>query len=217
MGGKKRAFLIVGMGSFGHLLCRALTEEGCEVMIVDKEAARLEDVLELAVSAKVGDCADQRVLESFDIPAFDGCFVCIGEDFQHSLEITSFLKDLGARRVFSKAETDVQAKFLLRNGADEVIYPERDAAVRVAFSVSSDQVFDYAELSGDYSVFELQVKPQWVGRSIAALNFRNHYQVAILAVRRGEELTPLPEAGYVFQTGDHIVALGHRADIRRLR
>lgn len=213
----KKTFLIIGMGSFGHQLCRALAESDCEIMIVDRNGEMLEDMLPCAVSAKVGDCTRPEVLRTFDIPAFDACFVCIGEDFQNSLEITSLLKELGARQVYSKAETEVQAKFLLRVGADQVIYPERDMARRIAYSVSSDNIFDYIALGGDYSLFELEVQPQWVGRSISALDFRSHYRVTILAIKKGEELLPLPTADYVFCAGDHIMALGHQGDIRSLR
>ena len=125
-----KSFLIVGMGSFGHHLCRELAREKCEIMIVDRNAENLEDMLPYVISAKVGDCTNPAVLKSFGVDEFDACFVCIGGDFQSSLEVTSSLKELGAKKVFSKADEDIQAKFLLRNGADEVIYPEKDVARR---------------------------------------------------------------------------------------
>ena len=115
-----KSFLIIGMGSFGHHLCRALSEQKCEIMAVDRSSAAVEDVLPLVVSAKVGDCANEDVLRSFGVESFDACFVCLGDDVLGSLQITSLLKELGAKKVFSKAEDDLQAKFLLRNGADEI-------------------------------------------------------------------------------------------------
>ena len=133
-----KSFLIIGMGSFGHHLCRALAEQKCEVMVVDRVSETLEDVLPLVVSAKVGDCTNEEVLRSFSVESFDACFVCMGDNnVLGSLEITSLLKELGAKKVFSKADDDVQAKFLLRNGADEVIYPEQEVAVSLAVSESS--------------------------------------------------------------------------------
>ena len=137
-----KSFLIIGMGSFGHHLCRELSKQKCELMVADVQSEMLEDILPYVVSAKIADCTNEEVLRSFDIPSFDACFVCIGGNFQNSLEITSLLKELGAKKVFSKANEDIQAKFLRRNGADEVIYPELDAAARIAVSESSDSIFD---------------------------------------------------------------------------
>ena len=113
-----KSFLIIGMGTFGHHLCRELAKQKCEIMVADAKSEMLEDVLPLVVSAKIADCANEEVLRTFDIPSFDACFVCIGGNFQYSLEITSLLKELGAKKVFSKADEDIQAKFLLRIGAD---------------------------------------------------------------------------------------------------
>ena len=159
-----KSFLIVGMGSFGHHLCRALADQKCEVMVADQVSDTLEDLLPLVVSAKVGDCTNEEVLRSFDIPSFDACFVCLGDsNVLGSLQITSLLKELGAKKVFSKADDDVQAKFLLRNGADHVIYPEQEAAVNLAISESSDSIFDCISLTDEYSIYELQPMDRWIG------------------------------------------------------
>ena len=145
-----KSFLIIGLGTFGHHLCRELSKQKCEIMIADSRPEVLEDLLPYVVSAKIGDCANEEVLRTFDIPSFDACFVCIGGNFQYSLEITSLLKDLGAKKVFSKADEDIQAKFLRRIGADVVIYPERDAAASIAVSESCDSIFDCIQLSGEF-------------------------------------------------------------------
>ena len=137
-----KSFLIIGMNSFGHHLCRELFEQGSEVMIADIKESRLEDALPYSVSAKVGDCSEEDVLRSFGVANFDGCFVCIDDNFQNSLQVTSLLKEMGAKKVISKASNDIHAKFLLRNGADSVIYPERDTARTLAVSESSDNIFD---------------------------------------------------------------------------
>ena len=137
-----KSILIIGLGRFGTHLCQDLAKLDNEIMIVDKDEASLEDLLPLVVSAKIGDCTNEKVLKSLGVGNFDYCFVCIGENFQSSLEITSLLKDLGAKYVVSKANRDIHAKFLLRNGADEVIYPDRDIAEKVAVRFSANQVFD---------------------------------------------------------------------------
>ena len=127
-----KSILIIGMGKFGHHLCQNLAELGNEIMIVDQKEEVLEDLLPIVTSAKIGDCTNEEVLKSLGVANFDLCFVCIGTNFQSSLEITSLVKEMGARYVISKANRDIHAKFLLKNGADEVIYPDRDIAEKLA-------------------------------------------------------------------------------------
>ena len=138
-----KSFLIIGMGTFGHHLCRALCKMKCEVMIADQNGEALEDMLPYVASAKICDCANIEVLRSFGVQNFDACFVCVNKNFQACLEITDQLKELGAKRVYSKADRDLEAKFLMRCGADFIIYPERDAAERIAVRESSDRIFDF--------------------------------------------------------------------------
>lgn len=210
-----KSFLIVGMGSFGHHLCRELAKEKCEIMIVDRESENLEDMLPYVVSAKVGDCTNPAVLKSFGVEEFDACFVCIGGDFQSSLEVTCSLKELGAKKVYSKADEDIQAKFLLRNGADEVIYPEKDVARRLAISEGSDSIFDCIELSDDYAIFEIEPMPKWVGNPMP-LDFRAKYNLNILAVKRDGKIRPFSGPGYVFKADEHLLVMGHTNDIRKV-
>ena len=212
-----KSFLIVGLGSFGHHLCRALAEQKCEVMVADQVSETLEDLLPLVVSAKVGDCTNEEVLRSFDIPSFDACFVCLGDgNILGSLQITSLLKELGAKKVFSKADDDVQAKFLLRNGADEVIYPELEVAVSLAVSESSDSIFDCIRLTADYSIYELQPLPRWVGKSLKELNFRVKYNLTVIAAIRDGVIRPNLSPDYTFREEEHLLVLGRIEDIHRV-
>lgn len=169
-----KSILIIGLGRFGTHLCQDLARLDNEIMIVDKDEASLEDLLPLVVSAKIGDCTNEKVLKSLGVGNFDYCFVCIGENFQSSLEITSLLKDLGAKYVVSKANRDIHAKFLLRNGADEVIYPDRDIAEKVAVRFSANQVFDYVELGNNFPFTKLPLCRNGSvirsGRSMSASN-----------------------------------------------
>lgn len=212
-----KSFLIVGMGSFGHHLCHALADQKCEVMVADQTSAALEDLLPLVVSAKVGDCTNEEVLRSFDIPSFDACFVCLGDsNVLGSLEITSLLKDLGARKVFSKADNDVQAKFLLRNGADRVIYPEREVAASLAVSESSDSIFDCISLTDEYSIYELQPMDRWIGKSLKELNFRVKYNLTVIASIRSGVIRPNLSPDYTFKSDEHLLVLGRIEDIRKV-
>lgn len=150
-----KTVLIIGMGRFGQHLCRKMLKLNNEVMIVDRNEEAMEDLLPLVTNVKIGDCTNEEVLHSLGIGNFDLCFVCIGTNFQSSLEITSLLKEAGAKYVISKATRDIQAKFLLRNGADAVVYPEKDIAERIAVRYSADNVFDYIELDEEYSIYEI--------------------------------------------------------------
>ena len=202
------------MGSFGHHLCLSMAKQrDVEMMIVDKSSDVLEDLLPYVVSAKVGDCCDEKVLKSFGVDEFDACYVCIGGDFQNSIQITSLLKDLGARRVIAKADEDVQAKFLLRNGADQVIYPERDIAERIAITAGSNRIFDFIELSEELGVYEVKPMKKWIGKTIREVNVRVNYNVSILAYRKDGKLVPMPSPDYVFVEDEHLMVISSKNDI----
>lgn len=156
-----------------------------------------------------------EVLRSFGVRNFDICFVCIGTNFQSSLEITSQLKELGASYVISKATRDIQAKFLLRNGADEVVYPDRDIAKRIATKVSANHVYDYLEM-GDYSIYEICPLEEWIGKSIKQLNFRVKYNANILGIKKEGESTLLPDADHIFSAEEHLMVIGKKEDIDRI-
>lgn len=207
-----KSILIIGMGRFGQHLCRKLMELENEVMIVDQKEETLEELLPYVTNAKVGDCTKVEVLKSFGIRNFDVCIVCIGTNFQSSLEITSSLKELGAKRVISKATRDVQAKFLLRNGADEVIYPDRDIAERLAVRVTANHVFDYIEM-GDYGIYEIPPLKEWLGKSIKEVNFRVKYHVNILGTKKNGETNLLPPAEHTFREDEHLMVIGQKKDV----
>ena len=177
-------------------------------MIVDEEEERLADLLPIVTSAQIGDCTNVEVLKSLGIRNFDVCFVCISGNFQNSLEITSLLKEMGAAYVVSKAERDIQAKFLLRNGAD--------TAERAAKKFSSDHVFDYLELTDDYGIYEIPLLKEWPGQSIRELNFRARYQVNILGIKTGEELSLLPSADHIFEKDQHLMVIGKKKDVDKI-
>lgn len=210
-----KSILVIGIGRFGRHLCMDLAENGNDVMAVDLLEENLEDILPIVTSAKIADCTKKDVLQSFGINNFDICFVCIGTNFQNSLEITSLLKDLGAPYVISKATRDIQSKFLLKNGADEVVYPDRDIAKRIAIKVSANHVYDYMEM-GDYSIYEIQPLEEWIGKSIKEMNFRVKYNANILGFKRNGVTSLLPDANHIFQRDEHLMVIGKRADIDRI-
>ena len=203
-----KSFLIIGMGRFGSHLCQNLAKLGNEVMIIDQNEELLEPLLPYVTDAKIGDCTKEEVLKSLGVGNFDKCIVCVGTNFQSSLEITCLLKELGAKYVVSKATRDVHAKFLLRNGADEIVYPEKQLASWTAIRYSSDHVFDYVEIDGDYAIFEVSVPKSWIGKTVGQIDIRRRYNINILAIRTNGKLcpdisadTPMPESSTILVLG----------------
>ncbi len=203
-----KSFLIIGMGKYGTKLASRLTELGNDVMIVDIDEEKIQMLSASSTDAQIGDCTNEEVLRSLGINNFDVCFVTIGENFQASLEITSLLKDLGAKKVISKAESDIQSKFLLRNGADEVVYPTRDSARRLAMRTSANHMFDFLQIDNDFSISEFSIPQNWVGKTIAGVDVRKKHNINILAVKSNGKTTAITTPDYIFKDGDHIIASG---------
>lgn len=211
-----KSILVIGIGRFGRHLSHKLIELGNEVMMVDIEEENLREFLHLATSVQIGDCTKEEVLRSLGVSNFDLCFVCMGTNFQSSLEITSLLKDLGAKHVISKASRDIHVKFLLRNGADEVIDPERDMAEKLAVRYSENNLFNYIELTKDVSIYEITPADNWIGQTIKEVNFRAKYHVSILATKAGEKVVPLPSVDHIFKMDEHLIVMGHYNDVERI-
>ena len=208
-----KSILLIGMGKFGQTLGERLLNMGDEVMIVDKNEDIVNTLAPKYTNALIANCMNENNLRTKDIPSFDVCVVAIGDDFQSSLEITSLLKDLGAKYVVSKATTEIQRKFLLRNGAAEVIYPDRDIAEKLAVKLNSAKVYDYIELDAEYSIFEIAVPSEWYRKKIVDVNPRRKYDINILTIKKGHKIISSPNAEYVFEDGDHMVVFGNTEKI----
>ena len=208
-----KSILIIGMGAFGRHLAIKMTELKNDVMIVDKDAAIIDEMSTLVTDAQIGDCTKEDVLKALGVSNFDICFVTIGDTFQSSLEITSLLKDLGAKYVISKASRDIQAKFLLRNGADEVVYPDKDMAEKLATRCSANNVLDYFSITNEYSIFEIPIISSWAGYSIEEINVRKKYHINILLIKNGNSIMTMPKADYIFKEDDQIIVIGRSAEV----
>lgn len=185
---KKKSILLIGMGRFGKHIAIKLNQLGHEVMAVDNNEERINDVVDVVTSAQIGDSTNEAFLKSLGVDNYDVCIVTICEDFQSSLETTSLLKELGAKKVVSRAARDGQAKFLLRNGADEIVYPEKELASWLAIRHSADHILDYIELDSSCSIFEVTVPSEWVGKSILQIDIRKKYNVNIIAIKENGKI-----------------------------
>ena len=181
-----KSILLIGLGRFGRHIAIKLDELHHQVMAVDKEDTRVDAVLPFVTNAQIGDATNEDFLSSLGVGNFDVCIVAIGDNFQNSLEVTSLLKELGARMVVSRAARDVHAKFLLRNGADEIVYPERQLADWVAIRYSADHILDYIELDEEHAIFEISIPEEWIGKTIGQLDIRKKYDINIMALKTND-------------------------------
>ena len=211
-----KSILLVGLGRFGRHIAEKLNALNHQVMAVDRREGRVDAILPFVTNAQIGDSTNPDFLTSLGIRNFDFCIVAIGDDFQSSLETTSLLKELGAKLVVSRAASDVHAKFLLRNVADEIIYPEKQLANWVAIRYSADHIFDYIELDDDHAIFEVQVPKDWIGKTIGELDVRKKYGINIMGIKENGKmnLTVTPNMGIT--NSQTLLVLGTMKQIQRV-
>lgn len=210
-----KSILVIGLGRFGRHMAKKFSEQNNDVMAIDINEERINNVLSVVTNALIGDATNERFMETIGVRDFDLCFVAIGDNFQSSLETTALLKDLGAKFVLARASRDVHAKFLLRNGADDVIYTEKETAERLAVKYGSDNIFNYIELNDEYSIYEIAVPSSWLNKSILKVNVRSKYGISILATKQGNNIYPLPKPEHVFTDSESLMILGKNEDVSR--
>ena len=207
--------LLIGTGRFGRHIAVQLSQLGHQVMAVDTNEERISDVLPYVTNAQIGDSTNAEFLRSLGIGNFDVCIVTISGNFQNSLETTSLLKELGAKRVVSRAERDVQAKFLLRNGADHVVYPEKQVAKWASIRYTDDHILDYMEVDASHAIFEVEVPREWIGKTVGGLDIRRKYDINILAVKNEGEVSIAVSPNTVLIAGSTILVLGDYKAIQK--
>ena len=212
---KKKSILLIGVGKFGKYTAEELCKLGHEIMAVDHDEKRVNDIMPFVTSALIGDSTNEKFLKQLDVEQYDVCIVTIGEDFQSSLETTYLLKQLGAKKVVSRAERDGQAELLKRSGADEVVYPEKQLASWVAIRYSADHILDYIELDDNCSIFEVTVPKAWLGKSILELDVRRKYNVNIIAVREGGKLNASVTPGIILTESKTLFVMGEYKDLQK--
>lgn len=211
-----KTVLLIGLGRFGRHIAIKLNELNHQVMAVDKDENKVNAVLPYVTHAQIGDSTSEEFLASIGVRNFDLCIVAIGDNFQSSLETASLLKELGAKKVIARAERDVQAKFLLRNGADDVVYPEKQMAVWTAIRYSSDHILDYIALGDDHAIFEIEVPRNWVGKTIGQLDVRKRYHVNIMAIKQqGKFSMTVITPDTALPADSSILVLGTQRDIQK--
>lgn len=212
----KKSVLVIGLGVFGRHLALKLKEQGNDVCVVDMDEDTVDALRGEFSNMYVADCTKKGALKDLGVSSYDVCVVAIGENFQSSLEITALLKELKAKKVISKATTEIQEKFLKLVGADEIVYPERDIAEKTAIICNQSRVFDYFELGNFLGIYEVQVPKTWVGKSLKALDLRNKYKVNICALKVQGVYFEVPSADYIFNENDHAIVIGNEKYVTKI-
>ena len=210
-----KSVLLIGSGRFGRGIAEKLNELHHQVMAVDRIEARVNEILPLVTDAQIGDATSEAFLRTLGIDNFDVCFVTIGEDFQSSLEATSLLKELGARKVVSRASGEAHRRFLLRNGADDIIFPEKQLAAWAAIRHTTDHLLDYIALDSEYAIYDLAVPAEWAGKTVGVLDVRKKYSLNILAVRSTGHPSMAVASDTLLRENQTILVLGKWKDIQK--
>ena len=209
-----KSILLIGVNRFGSLLAQQFQKHGHQVMAVDKDEERINSILPIVTDAQIGDSTNEAFLRTLGVNNYDVCIVTIGSDFQSSLETTSLLKELGGRLVVSRADRDVQAKFLLRNGADEVISPEKQIAEWAAIRYASDHILDNIKLDDDHAIFEVPIPDDWADKSIGRIDIRKKYGITIMAVKENGKMNLSVTPETVLRSNNTMLVLGEQKAIR---
>ena len=203
-----KSILLIGLGRFGKFIAMKLHTMGHQVMAVDTSEERVNALLPYVTNAQIGDSTNEEFLASLGIGNYDSCIVAIGDNFQNSLETAYLLKELGAKKVIARASREIQEKFLLRNGADEVVYPEKQMAKWAAIRFTADHIFDYIEIDEQHAIFEVQVPEAWIGKSVGELNVRRKFGINILGIKRAGKTDVSVTPDTILSDDITILALG---------
>lgn len=213
---EKKQFAVIGMGRFGLSVASALSGMGFDVLAVDSDEQRTQEVSNIVTHAVSADSTEEEALRALGIRNFDVVVVAIGEDIQASILTTLILKDIGAPLIVVKAQNDLHGKVLQKIGADKVIFPERDMGLRVAHHLTSPNVLDYIELSDEYSIVELKATKSMLGQNLKELNIRAKFGCNVMAIKQGTKMNISPSASDRLVDGDVLVIVGEKKDLTKL-
>ncbi|GGI64508.1 MULTISPECIES: potassium channel family protein [Enterococcus] len=214
----KQNYAIIGLGRFGGSICRSLVESGQEVLVIDSNEDRVNEYMNIATHAVVGNAQDEMTLRSLGIRNFDHVIVAIGEDIQASILVTLMLKEMGVPNILAKAQNEYHARVLEKIGADKVVHPERDMGVRIAHNLVSKNILEFIELSDEFSLAEIRVtNPKFFNKTLIDLNFRQKYGLTVVAIRRGTgKVVVSPDASEVVREYDNLLVIGTADDVDML-
>ncbi len=213
----KKQVVVIGLGRFGSSLARTLTERGYEVLGLDMDMKRVEEVAEYATQAAQVDATNEEALREMGVRNFDVGVVAIGDDIKSSILVTLLLKRLGLRTVISKAQDDLHGEILEKVGADRVVYPERETGVRVAHALTTPSLVDYLEVMPGYGIAKVMVPSSLEGKELGQLDLKGTFGITTLILRRGNELIVNPSRSELLGRGDILVLAGRDEKLEALK
>lgn len=213
---QKKEFVVFGLGRFGRSVATTLAESGCEVLVVDNDEDKIQEMADVVTYAVRADVCDSEMIETLGISNFDGAIVAIGESLEASVMITILVKELGIPFVLAKAQTDIHAKVLKKVGADTVVFPEKETGIRIAHNLMMGNLFNAIELSTTTSMMEIDVPESFVGHSIAELNLRAKYKVNVIGIKHKNELNINPDAEEKLKKDDVLIVIGKNDTLNKL-
>lgn len=211
-----KSILVIGLGRFGRHIAKKFIEEGNSVLAIENNTERADCAVDIVNNIEIGDATNESFIKSIGIGNFDICVVAIGNNFQTALEATVLLKDFGANFIIARASRSVHQKLLLRNGADEVVYTEKESAQRLAIKYSANNIFDFIKITDDVSIYEIAVPESWIGKSIIKVDVRKKYNASILAVKQNGKICPIPAPDHIFSSDETLLVLAENKVIRNL-
>ncbi|WP_458785495.1 potassium channel family protein [Vallitalea sediminicola] len=214
--GKKRDFVVFGLGKFGQSVAQTLSKNGCDVLAIDKNEAIIQDIASSVTHAVQADVTDQDALSALGVRNFDAAIIAISNDMQSSIMATILVKELGVPYVLAKAQNDIHKKVLEKVGADKVVFPEREIGVRIANNLISENFVDYIELSEDYSIVEVSILDEWIGKSLKELDMRAKFGMNVMAIRQGANISITPGPDVTLKDGDILVVIGSNNDLKKI-
>ncbi|SDY11693.1 TrkA family potassium uptake protein [Thermoactinomyces sp. DSM 45892] len=212
---REQHFAVIGIGRFGSSIATTLYKEGNEVLAIDMNESRIDEIKDQVSHAVITDSTDEEALRAIGIRNFDTVIVAIGDDIQASILTVLVLKELGIKQVVAKALNKRHAQVLYKIGADMVVFPERDMGERVAHHLMSPNVLNFLKLADDYSVEEIKVPHSMADRNLREINLRAEYNLNVIAIRSGEQIDIAPHPERVLGINDVLVVIGENSDLER--
>jgi len=211
-----KQFIVLGLGRFGSAVATTLVELGHEVLGVDNDEERVDDLKDKITQVVQADITEEKVLKELGVKNFDAAIVSIATNLEASILVTMMLKEMGLKYIIAKAQNNLHAKVLKKIGVDKVVFPERDMGARIAQRLITPNIKDYIELEPDYNVIEIEALPEFVDKSLSELDLRNKYGINVLAIKRDNSFNISPRAKDVIKKGDFLIVIGETKKITEL-
>jgi len=212
-----KQFVVIGCGRFGQSVAIKLAELGCDVMVVDENEEVIQSLADKVTYAVQADATDENTIKALGIRNFDVAIVTIGSDIQASILVTLLVKELGVKHIVAKAQNPAHAKVLYKIGANRVVFPEKEMGVKVAKSLVSSNVLDLIDLAPEYSILEIKVLDEWIGKSLVDINMRRAYQVSVIAIRHDDDVDINVEPDRLLLSNDILIVIGNNKDLKKIQ